>query len=91
VKGVDFERVTHFLGVLIDASPGEVVKVFMDDAYRQEVIRVAPDLKRYGFFGSEALAALSDEGVIVASPWHTDHFHVRFRGEHGRSPFPPAA
>ena len=87
ISGVDVERVAHFLGVLVDASPGQIVKVFMDDAYRQEVIRVAPDLKRFGFIGDEAIAALSDDGVIVASPWHTDHFHVRFSGEKGRSPF----
>jgi hypothetical protein len=91
INGVDVERVTHFLGVLIDASPGQIVKIFMDDAYRQEIIRVAPDLKRYGFIGDEALAALSDDGVIVASPWHTDHFHVRFKGEKGRSPFADAS
>ncbi len=87
ISGVDVDRVAHFLGVLIDGSPGQIIKVFMDDAYRQEVIRVAPDLHRYGFIGDEAVAALSDEGIVVASPWHTDHFHVRFKGEKGRSPF----
>jgi hypothetical protein len=89
VTGIDFDRVAHFLGVLIDSAPGQIVKVFMDDAYRQEVVRVAPELKRAGFIKEDALAALSDEGVIRASPWHTDHFHVRFKGEHGRAPFEP--
>lgn len=83
-KGVDFERLGFFLGTLVDESPGAIVKVFMDDVYRRELVRVAPDLRRADLIKDEALAALSEDGVVVASPWHTDHFHVRFRGEQGR-------
>jgi len=40
------------------------------------------------WLGKEAAAARSEDGIIVASPWHTDHFHVRFR-EEGRVGFGP--
>jgi hypothetical protein len=86
-KGVDYERLAFFLGTLCDDAPGSIVKVFMDDAYRRELFRVAPELRRADLIKDEALAALSEDGVVVASPWHTDHFHVRFRGEQGRPLF----
>lgn len=85
VRGLDAERTAFFLGAIIDAAPTALTKVFMDDAFRAEVIRVAPDLAKRQFIGEAALASLSEDGVIVASPWHTDHFHVRFAGEQGRS------
>lgn len=94
VKGVDVERLAFFLGALVDAAPTSIVKVFMDEVFRAEVIRVAPDLAKRSFIGEAALGSLSEDGVLVASPWHTDHFHVRFSGEQGRSllvrPEPPA-
>ncbi|MFO0614187.1 MAG: hypothetical protein U0414_16465 [Polyangiaceae bacterium] len=86
VRGIDVERTAFFLGALVDAAPSLVTKVFMDEAFRAEVIRVAPDLARRSFIGEAALGSLSEDGVIVASPWHTDHFHVRFGGEQGRAP-----
>lgn len=86
-KGVDFERLAFFLGTLVDEAPGSIVKVFMDDVYRRELVRVAPDVRKAGLIKDDALAALSEDGVVVASPWHTDHFHVRFRGEQGRPLF----
>ncbi len=29
----------------------------------------------------EAFGALGEEGLLRASPWHTDHMHIRFKGE----------
>ena len=86
-KGVDLERLAFLLGTLIDESPTAVAKVFMDDVYRREVIRIAPELKKVGLIKDDAVAALSEDGIVVASPWHTDHVHVRFRGEPGRPLF----
>lgn len=86
-KGVDFERLVFFLGTLVDETPAGLVKVFMDDVYRREVMRLAPELKKNGLIKDDALVALSEDGIVVASPWHTDHFHVRFGGEKGISPF----
>ncbi|NUP11879.1 MAG: hypothetical protein HOW73_38015 [Polyangiaceae bacterium] len=84
-KGVDFDRLAFFLGTLADESPGRIVKVFLDDAFRREVIRVAPTLHERGWIKEAGLVALGEDGVLVASPWHTDHFHVRFSGEKART------
>ena len=84
-KGVDFTRLAFFLGQLADE--GVLVKVFMDDAYRREVIRAARELGDKGMLGASAGVALGEDGVLIASPWHTDHLHVRFWGEKGRAPF----
>lgn len=86
-KGVDFERLTYLLGTLCDEAPGRVVKVFMDDVYRREVIRIAPTQFDKKWIKDDARNALSEEGVLVASPWHTDHVHVRFAGEKARALF----
>ncbi|HTJ85036.1 MAG TPA: hypothetical protein VL400_25130 [Polyangiaceae bacterium] len=84
-KGVDFSRLAYFLGLLADE--GVLVKVFIDDAYRREVVRAAHELADKGMLGAAATTMLGEDGVLVASPWHTDHFHVRFWGEKGRAPF----
>jgi len=89
VKGLDAARLALLLGTMCDIVPGEVIKVFMDDVYRREIVRAAPALVERKWLGKEAAAALSEDGIIVASPWHTDHFHVRFRGEEGRVGFGP--
>ena len=86
-KGVDFERLAYLLGTLADETDGRITKVFMDDVFRREVIRVAKDLRERGFLKEVAQAALSEEGVLVASPWHTDHVHIRFSGERARTLF----
>ena len=48
---------------------------------------MVPELEARRWIGEEGRAALSEEGILVASPWHTDHFHVRFGGEPGRPTF----
>lgn len=83
-KGVDFDRLAFLLGALVDEAPGRVVKVFLDDVYRREVIRAVPKLFEKRFLKEAALTALGEDGLLVASPWHTDHVHVRFGGEKGR-------
>lgn len=86
-KGVNFDRLTYFLGTLADEAPGRIVKIYLDDVYRREVIRVAPTLRDRGLMKEAGLVALGEDGVLVASSWHTDHVHVRFAGEKARSPF----
>lgn len=86
-KGVDFDRLGFLLGTLADEAPGRITKVFMDDVYRREVIRIGPSLRDRGLIKEAGVVALGEDGVIVASPWHTDHFHVRFSGEKGRTLF----
>lgn len=84
-KGVDFERLAYFLGTLADEAPGRIIKVFLDDVYRREVIRVAPSLQERKWIKEAGAVALAEDGVLVASPWHTDHVHVRFGGEKARA------
>ncbi len=86
-KGVDFERLAFLLGTFAEEAPGRILKVFLDDAYRREVIRAAPILHEKKLIKEAGLVALGEDGVLVASPWHTDHVHVRFSGEKGRSMF----
>lgn len=88
VRGLDAMRLAHLLGAIVDlAPPGDVVKVYLDDAYIREVRRMVPELVARRWIGEEGEAALSEEGILVASPWHTDHLHVRFSGEPGRPGF----
>ncbi len=87
VRGLDAARLAYLLGVMCDAAPGEVVKVYLDDVYRREVVAVVPSLVEKRWLKEEAAAALSEDGILVASPWHTDHVHVRFRGEDARPIF----
>lgn len=84
-RGVDFERLAYLLGTLADEAPGRITKVFLDDVYRRELVRVAPALHERKFIKEAGLLALGEDGVLVASPWHTDHLHVRFAGEKARS------
>jgi hypothetical protein len=51
------------------------------------VVRVAPSLHERGFIKDAGVLALAEDGVLVASPWHTDHVHVRFAGEQARTLF----
>lgn len=87
VRGLDVQRLAHLLGTICDLAPGEVIKVFLDDVYRKEIIAAVPALVERRWLKDEAAVALSEDGVLVASPWHTDHVHVRFRGEPGRPAF----
>jgi hypothetical protein len=87
-KGVRFDVLAHLLGALVDEADGRVVKIFVDDVYRREIIREAALLHDKEWIADGARGALSEEGVLVASPWHTDHVHVRFAGERARALLP---
>jgi len=88
VRGLDAMRLAHLLGAIVDlAPPGNVVKVYLDDAYIRELRLAIPELVARRWIDEEGQAALSEDGILVASPWHTDHFHVRFGGERGRPGF----
>lgn len=87
VRGLDPRRLAHLLGGVCDAAPGLVTKIYLDEVYRREVIAAAPALVERKWLREEAASALSEDGVLVASPWHTDHVHVRFHGEEGRTLF----
>jgi hypothetical protein len=87
-KGVRFDVLAHLLGALVDEADGRVVKIFVDDVYRREIVREAKLLHEKAWIADGARGALSEEGVLVASPWHTDHVHVRFAGERARSLLP---
>lgn len=84
-KGVRFDVLAHLLGALVDEADGRVVKIFVDDVFRREIIREAKILHEREWIADGARGALSEEGVLVASPWHTDHVHVRFTGERARA------
>lgn len=88
-KGVDYDRLAYLLGTLCDEAPGALTKVFVDDAYRREIFLAGQRLGQRRQLKAEALTALGEDGIVVASPWHTDHVHLRFGGEPGRAPFDP--
>ncbi len=85
-RGVDALRLAYLLGLLADGAPG-VEKIFIDEQYLREVHKAADVLRERRWIKDVGFAALTEEGVLRASPWHTDHVHVRFVGEHGRPPW----
>lgn len=86
-KGVDYDRLAYVLGTICDEAPGTLTKVFVDDAYRREIVLAGQRLGQRRQLKADALTALGEDGIVVASPWHTDHMHLRFSGEPGRAPF----
>lgn len=101
-RGFDAERMAYFLGLLIDGPTPDgrhiadaarrvgpmvpVETIFLDEVYIDEVRNALDDLRRKRWIHEEAYAALSDDGLLRPSPWHTDHVHVRFAGEQGVVP-----
>lgn len=82
VRGLDALRLGYLLGLLIEGSETSLVtKVYIDDAYLKEVRAVLDTLRERRWIGDAGYAALSEDGIVVASPWHTDHVHVRWGGE----------
>lgn len=88
-RGVDALRLAYFLGLLVDASPATspVVKIFTDDAYLREIRAATELLKTRRWIKDAGYEALAEDGILRASPWHTDHVHVRFGGAPGHSPW----
>lgn len=54
--------------------------IFADAAYIEAVRAVLPVLARRRWILPETLERLADDRLLRASPWHTDHVHVRFAG-----------
>jgi hypothetical protein len=84
-RGVDTLRLAYLLGLLIDAAPGRIEKIFIDEVYMREIHRAAQTLRDRRWIKVDGFAALSEDGLLRASHWHTDHIHVRFSGELGRA------
>ena len=84
-RGVDTLRLAYLLGLLIDSTPGAIEKIFIDDVYMRELHQSAQVLRDRKWIKNDGFAALSEDGLLRASPWHTDHVHVRFSGELGRA------
>ena len=97
VRDFDAARAAYLLGLLIDGpTPGgrfvakagrrpgplsEVEVIFTDQAYIDAIRGQLPKLRKRRWIHDEAFGALGEEGLLRASPWHTDHIHIRFRGE----------
>ena len=80
-RGLDAMRLAYLMGLLFDGPPkGAIERVFMDDVYIQEMRGAAKVLKERRWIKDAGFEGLFDDRVVRASPWHVDHFHVRFTG-----------
>lgn len=86
VRGFDASRMAYFLGVLFETMP-PVEKIFVDDVYLRELRRAAEVLHRRRLLKDPGFEGLFDDAIVRASPWHTDHLHVRFAGPSGKAVF----
>ena len=86
VRGFDAQRMAYFLGALFETSP-PVEKIFVDDVYLRELRKAAERLHDKRVLKDAAFEGLSDDAIVRASPWHTDHLHVRFAGPPGKPAF----
>jgi hypothetical protein len=86
VRGFDAQRMAYFLGALFETSP-PVEKIFVDDVYLRELRKAAERLHERRVLKDAAFEGLSDDAIVRASPWHTDHLHVRFAGPPGKPAF----
>ncbi len=86
VRGFDAQRMAYFLGSLFETSP-PVEKIFVDDVYLRELRKAAERLHERRVLKDAAFEGLSDDAIVRASPWHTDHLHVRFAGPAGKPAF----
>jgi hypothetical protein len=85
-RGFDASRTAYFLGVLFETAP-PVEKIFIDDVYLREVRKAAEKLHQRRLLKDASFEGLSDDAIVRPSPWHTDHFHVRFAGPPGKAAF----
>lgn len=86
VRGFDAQRMAYFLGALFETAP-PVEKIFVDDVYLRELRKAAERLHERRVLKDAAFEGLSDDAIVRASPWHTDHLHVRFAGPPGKPAF----
>jgi hypothetical protein len=85
-RGFDAQRMAYFLGVLFETMP-PVEKIFVDDVYLRELRRAAETLHDRRLLKDAGFEGLHDDAIVRASPWHTDHLHVRFAGPAGKPAF----
>jgi hypothetical protein len=85
-RGFDAQRMAYFLGVLFETMP-PVEKIFVDDVYLRELRRAAETLHDRRLLKDAGFEGLHDDAIVRASPWHTDHLHVRFAGPAGKATF----
>jgi hypothetical protein len=85
-RGFDAQRMAYFLGLLFETMP-PVEKIFVDDVYLRELRRAADVLHDRRLLKDAGFEGLYDDAIVRASPWHTDHLHVRFAGPAGKSVF----
>lgn len=85
-RGFDAQRMAYFLGVLFETMP-PVEKIFVDDVYLRELRLAAQALHDRRLLKDAGFEGLHDDAIVRASPWHTDHLHVRFAGPAGKSVF----
>jgi hypothetical protein len=96
LRALDAERLAYFLARLIEgpSSEGRAVRdpkkrprplalvelVFADGEVVAAVRSAARELHKRRLVLDETLLFFDDDSKLRASPWHTDHVHVRFAG-----------
>lgn len=89
VRGLDALRLAFLLGFLFDMEPeGRIERVFTDDAFIREIRRAAEVLRTRRWIKEAGLEGLHNDDIMRASPWHTDHIHIRFSGPAAVSRWP---
>lgn len=89
VRGLDALRLAFLLGFLFDMDPpGRIERVFTDDAFIREIRRATQELKARRWIKDAGLEGLHNDDIMRASPWHTDHIHIRFSGPPATSRWP---
>lgn len=102
VVGLDAERLAYLLALLVEGPsprgrfvadsrrrPGPIAPVelvFADPELIAAVRSSVHALRARRWVHDEAVSALDDDRILRASPWHTDHVHVRFAGAPARVP-----
>jgi hypothetical protein len=83
-RGVDAVRLAYLLGLLVESSPG-LERIYTDDVYVREFRNALDTLRKRRWIHDVGYEALLDDALVRASPWHTDHIHLRFAGKPGRA------
>ncbi|MBM4356906.1 MAG: hypothetical protein FJ096_02245 [Deltaproteobacteria bacterium] len=93
VAQLDVERLAYLLAALVEGPSsvgrrivarhrtGPVVpveRILADAAYVAAIRSVLPALRKRRWIKDETAEALASDDLLRASPWHTDHVHVRF-------------
>jgi hypothetical protein len=85
VHGLDALRLAYLIGLLLDGPPEvRLERVYTDAVYVIEIRRAARTLRERRWIKPEGFDSLFDDNVFRASPWHTDHIHIRWSGGPGQ-------